>query len=150
MFQKYFIKTFGCQQNEADSERLAAMLEGRGMEKAESLNDAHHVIINTCMVREMAENRVYGAVNNLAKKKIKTGMPEKIILTGCMVGMAVRDKSGKFLKLIKKRLPDVDEFLPIEEVGFAAIISALFVLCLLPVDGRSVGLMRRYWRSAVN
>ncbi|MBI5452007.1 radical SAM protein, partial [Candidatus Gottesmanbacteria bacterium] len=118
MFQKYFIKTFGCAQNEADSQRLAAMLEGRGMEKAESLNDAHHVIINTCMVREMAENRVYGAVNNLAKKKIKTGMPEKIILTGCMVGMAVRDKSGKFLKLIKKRLPDVDEFLPIEEVGF--------------------------------
>lgn len=115
---QYYIVTFGCAQNEADSERLAATLEGRGMTKAKNLDEAHHVIINTCMVREMAENRVYGAVNNLVKHKLKTGLPEKIIVTGCMVGMAVRDKNGKFLKLIKKRLPGVDEFLPIEEVGF--------------------------------
>jgi len=56
-------------------------------------------------------------VNNLAKLKIKNEKL-KIILTGCMVGMAVRDKSGKFLKLLKSRMPAVDEFLPIEEVGF--------------------------------
>lgn len=116
--KKYFIKTFGCAQNVSDSERIAADMSARGMVEAKNIDQAHHVIINTCMVREMAENRVYGAVNNLVKKKLKTGLPEKIIVTGCMVGMAVRDKSGKFLKLIKKRLPDVDEFLPIEEVGF--------------------------------
>ncbi len=118
MPQTYFIKTFGCAQNVSDSERIAAMLEARGMVEAENIDSAHHVIINTCMVREMAENRVYGAVNNLSKKKLKSGLPEKIIVTGCMVGMAARDKSGRFLKLIKKRLPGVDEFLPIEEVGF--------------------------------
>lgn len=115
---KYFITTFGCAQNEADSQRLASQLENRGMVRAQNLDNADHVIINTCMIREMAENRVYGAVNNLGKKRVRTGRPVKIILTGCMVGMAVRDNSGKFLKLLKRRLPDVDEFLPIEEVGF--------------------------------
>lgn len=115
---KYFITTFGCAQNVSDTERIAAMLEARGMEKAHSISDAHHVVINTCMIREMAENRVYGAVYNLSKQKVKTGLPQKIVVTGCMVGMAVRDKTGKFLKLIRRRMPDVDEFLPIEEVGF--------------------------------
>ncbi len=118
MIKKYFINTFGCAQNEADSERITSMLEARGMKQSEDINQAHHVIINTCMIREMAENRVYGTVYNLTKKKLETGLPEKIIVTGCMVGMAVRDKSGKFMRLIKKRLPGVDEFLPIEEVGF--------------------------------
>ncbi|OGG16107.1 hypothetical protein A3D78_00475 [Candidatus Gottesmanbacteria bacterium RIFCSPHIGHO2_02_FULL_39_14] len=114
----YFIKTFGCAQNESDSERIASSLEGRGMVKSKDIYQADHVIINTCMVREMAENRVYGLVNNLVKNKLQTGKPEKIIVTGCMVGMAVRDKTGTFLKIIKKRLPSVNEFLPIEEVGF--------------------------------
>ena len=118
MKRKYYIKTFGCAQNESDSERITAMLTNRGMVEAKDIYKADHVIINTCMVREMAENRVYGAVNNLVKMREKTGKPDKIILTGCMVGMAARDKTGKFLKLIKKRLPEVDEFLPIEEVGF--------------------------------
>lgn len=118
MTTKYFIQTFGCAQNVADSERIASMLKARGMKEAADISKAHHIIINTCMIREMAENRVYGMVNNLAKQKIKTGLPQKIVVTGCMVGMAVRDRTGKFLRLIKKRMPEVDEFLPIEEVGF--------------------------------
>lgn len=115
---KYFIKTFGCAQNESDSERIASMLQSGGMEETKNINEAEHVIINTCMIREKAENRVYGTVYNLSQKRLSTGLPKKIIITGCMVGMAVRDKTGKFLKLIKKRIPEADEFLPIEEVGF--------------------------------
>jgi len=111
---RYFIHTFGCQANKADSERVAAELESRGMMRAKTINEADHVVINTCMIRESAENRVYGLVNNLGKKNPKP----KIIITGCMVGMAARDTSGKMLRLLKKRLPEVDEFLPIEEVGF--------------------------------
>ncbi len=118
MTYSYFIQTFGCAQNVSDSQRIAAMLEARGMKAAKKLKDADHVIINTCMIREKAENRVYGLVNNLVKQKLKSGKPRKIVVTGCMVGMAVRDKSGKFLKLIRKKMPSVDEFLPIEEVGF--------------------------------
>ncbi len=114
---KYFIKTFGCQQNVADSERVEARLQARGMKPAKSYKDADYVVVNTCMVRESAENRVYGLVKNLAAlKEEKTDF--KIIVTGCMVGVAFRDKSGQFLKKIKKAMPGVDEFMPIEEVGF--------------------------------
>jgi tRNA-2-methylthio-N6-dimethylallyladenosine synthase len=114
---KYFIKTFGCQQNTADSERIAADFAARNYHKAHSYQNADVVVINTCMIRKSAENRVYGLVNNLAKIK-KTKPQLKIIVTGCMVGMAYRDKSGKFLKRLKIIMPEVDEFIPIQEVGF--------------------------------
>ncbi|MDO9028251.1 MAG: MiaB/RimO family radical SAM methylthiotransferase, partial [Candidatus Roizmanbacteria bacterium] len=55
-------------------------------------------------------------VNNLNKLKNRKSL--KIIVTGCMVGMAFRDKTGKYLKKIREKLPGVDEFMPIEEVGF--------------------------------
>lgn len=86
------------------------------MTKARSITSADYVVINTCMVRESAENRVYGLVNNLGL--IKEKRPLKIIVTGCMVGLAFRDKNGKYLKKIRTVMPQVDEFMPIEEVGF--------------------------------
>ena len=113
----YFIQTFGCQANKADSERVAGALESRGMTPAATIEEANHIVINTCMIREAAENRVYGLVNNLAKRKLK--QPDlKIVVTGCMIGMALRDKTGTFLRKIREAMPAVDEFLPIEEVGF--------------------------------
>ena len=126
---RYFIVTFGCQANKADSERVAGMLEARGMVPATNIDEADHIVINTCIIRESAENRVYGLVNNLTKiknknAKIKTTYQNskirvpKIVVTGCMIGMAMRDKTGKFLKKIREAMPGVDEFLPIEEVGF--------------------------------
>jgi len=117
MTLKYFIKTFGCQQNKADSERVAAAFEARGMKPAKGYSDADYIVINTCMVRQSAEDRVYGLVRNLGK--IKEKKPRlKIIVTGCMVGVAFRDKTGKILQKLKERMPQVDEFMPIEEVGF--------------------------------
>lgn len=121
MTLRYYIHTFGCQQNEADSSRIEQGFLARGMEKADSYHDANYVVINTCMVRESAENRVYGLVNNLAaikEKKLSKGEVYKIVITGCMIGLAVRDSSGKFMKKIKKAMPAADEFMPIEEVGF--------------------------------
>jgi tRNA-2-methylthio-N6-dimethylallyladenosine synthase len=117
MKNTYFIQTFGCAQNSADSQRLASLLQSTGKMKAKTIKVADEVYINTCMIREMAENRVYGLINNLKKTKLKN-KKLKIVVTGCMVGMAFRDKTGKFLKLLKKRMPVVDEFLPIEEIGF--------------------------------
>jgi tRNA-2-methylthio-N6-dimethylallyladenosine synthase len=73
------------------------------------------------MVRESAENRVYGLLNNLEKikqQKFSQDAPFKIIVTGCLSGLAIKDKSGKFLRRLKEKFPMVDEFLPIEEVGF--------------------------------
>src|SRR3989338_2427262 len=118
---KFFIKTFGCQQNVADSERIASAFKARGINPTSSYERANYVIVNTCMVRQSAEHRVYGLVHNLGKikqQKQKKNEFFKIVVTGCMVGIAFRDKSGEFLKNIRKRMPDVDEFMPIEEVGF--------------------------------
>lgn len=114
---KYHIVTFGCAANEADSERVAALYEARGYTNASSIDFADDVIINTCMIRQQAEDRVYGLVYNLSKDK-DAGRNLKIVVTGCMVGMAVREKTGRMLTLLKKKMPMVDEFLPIEEVGF--------------------------------
>lgn len=118
---KFYIKTFGCQQNHADSERITADFKSRGYTRARSYKSANYVIINTCMIRQTAENRVYGLVNNLGKiKKEKLGKGEvyKIIITGCMIGIVYRDKTGKYLKGLKSKMPNADEFMPIEEVGF--------------------------------
>lgn len=130
---KYFIKTFGCAANEADSERIASYYQARGYTKARSIRTADDVIINTCMIRQKAEDRVYGLVHNLAIEKQK-GRNLKIVLTGCMVGMAVREKTGTMLALLKKKIPTVDEFLPIEEVGFDhAPIRADATHALVPI-----------------
>jgi tRNA-2-methylthio-N6-dimethylallyladenosine synthase len=124
MKKTYFIQTFGCAQNSADSQRLASMLESSGMVSVDTINKADEVYINTCMIREMAENRIYGLINNLQKTKdlpqsLAGQRPKtKIILTGCMVGMALKDKTGKYLKILKKRMPAVDVFLSVEEIGF--------------------------------
>lgn len=117
MSQTYFIQTFGCQQNTADSERLASYYEARGFVPAESLEMASTLIINTCIVRDRAEEKVYGLVKNLREKSKRDKESLHIVVTGCLVGAAAREPSGKLLKRMQKRLPDV-EFLPLEEVGF--------------------------------
>jgi tRNA-2-methylthio-N6-dimethylallyladenosine synthase len=112
---KFFIRTFGCQQNIADSERIASYYEARNYFQTENEEDADIIIINTCMIRAMAEERVYGYIRNLRKKK--SAEEQEIILTGCIVGAAARETDGEMKKKLTKRIPDV-QLLPIEEVGF--------------------------------
>src|SRR3989344_6405368 len=115
MSQTFFIKTFGCQQNVADSQRIASYYLARGYKPSKTIKGASEIVINTCMIRQSAEDRVTGLVKNIAKShKLKP----KLVITGCMVGMATRDESGKYLRDLRKRMPEVDEFLPLEEVGF--------------------------------
>ena len=115
MVRTFFIKTFGCQQNEADSQRIASYYLARGYRLAKSMKSANELVINTCMIRQSAEDRVTGLVKNIAK--LNKPKP-KIVITGCMVGMAARDETGTYLKTLRGRMPEVDEFLPLEEVGF--------------------------------
>jgi len=98
--QTYYLKTFGCQQNEADSEKIAALLEKKGYRPTKNKQRADLIIINSCSVRESAENRVFGLINNLKKSKI--------ILTGCMVGSALGERKRYTLKQLKKKLPNVE------------------------------------------
>ncbi len=119
---KYHIITFGCQQNKADSERVAGAFESRGFKQTENLHEADHVVINTCMIRQHAEDRIYGLMKNLAP--LKEANPNfKLIVTGCLVGAMVREPTGKMYRTMKRRLSLVDEFLPIDEVGFDIPVS---------------------------
>ncbi len=115
--KNFFIKTFGCQQNVADSERIVRYYESRGYTQVDSENDAELVVINTCMIRDKAEERVYGYIRNLKKQSQKDEHEQHIILTGCIVGATAREPSGKMKKKLQKRIPDV-ELMPIEDVGF--------------------------------
>ena len=106
MNRKYFIKTFGCQMNVSDSEKITGWYESKGWQLAKSANEADEVIINTCSVRQTAEDRVYGLVNNLSKLKRKKSNL-KIILTGCMMRYSLR--------FLKEKMPQVDEFKKTDE-----------------------------------
>src|SRR4030042_6618828 len=76
---KYFIKTFGCQMNESDSERIAAFLEKQGYKKSASMEATDLIVVNACSVRQTAIDRIFGL-----KKKFKK-LKAKKILTGCFL-----------------------------------------------------------------
>jgi tRNA-2-methylthio-N6-dimethylallyladenosine synthase len=123
MAQKYFIKTFGCQQNVADSERIASFYESRGFDPARNEEEADTIVINTCVVRERAAEKVYGLVKNL--EPLREKKPDlSIVITGCLIGAASREPSGKMMKALRKRVlasPSGGthvQLLPLEEVGF--------------------------------
>jgi tRNA-2-methylthio-N6-dimethylallyladenosine synthase len=117
----YFIKTFGCQMNKSDSERIAGWYKSRGWELVKEIKKADEVVINTCSVRESAENRVLGLINNLSKLSRRP----KIILTGCMFRYP--------LKWLKDRLPEVDEFRKIHEFYRAKPIREALIHAWVPV-----------------
>src|ERR671914_793953 len=82
MATRYLIRTFGCQMNEHDSERLAGLLEAEGLEPAAGLDDADLVVLNTCAVRENADNKLYGTLGHLATTKASRGLT--IAVGGCL------------------------------------------------------------------
>ena len=116
--KKFFITTFGCQQNTADSERLTSFYASRGFAPADTLDDADILILNTCVIRDRAEEKVYGMIRSI-RSRLGAKAPQ-IVVTGCLIGAALRVPGGKMMRRLKKRLPDVT-FLPIDEVGFEHI-----------------------------
>ena len=82
--KKYFLKTYGCQMNEHDSENLKAMLEELGFTEVDDYNDADLVLLNTCSIRENAHNKAFGMLGRLKHVKESTN-PDLIVgLCGCM------------------------------------------------------------------
>lgn len=81
--KKVFIKTYGCQMNERDSEAVAAMLRGRGYDIVRSEGDADVILLNTCSVRDFAEQKAIGKMTTLAH--LKRRKPELVLgYMGCM------------------------------------------------------------------
>lgn len=102
MMDTFYIWTIGCQMNKADSERLGSALEQLGLSPVDNARAADVIVLNSCVVRQGAEDKVVGnlwMVNPLKKKR-----PDRVLaLMGCMVGAKTDE--------LEKRFPDVDLFM---------------------------------------
>lgn len=81
--RKFYIRTFGCQMNEHDTEVMSGIFLGLGYEETDSVEDANVILLNTCAVRENAENKVFGELGHL--KHLKLQRPDLLLgVCGCM------------------------------------------------------------------
>ncbi len=110
---RYHIWTVGCQMNKADSDKLAAGLARLGLEEAARLEEADLVVLNTCSVRQHAEERAISKLGVL--KKLKSRRDFKIAVMGCMVGPRIDD--------LRHRFPFVDAFARPQD--FDAVLEAI-------------------------
>ncbi len=100
MARKYLIETFGCQMNFHDSERMAGLLEQAGFESTDDAADADVVVINTCSVREHAEDKLYtrlGELRELAAEQGEAGAGRIVAVAGCVAqqeGAAILKRSA--------------------------------------------------------
>ncbi len=99
MTRRYVVRTYGCQMNEHDSERIAGVLEADGLVPAVTEADADVVVLNTCCIRENADNKLYGNLGHL--KTWKDGRDgRQIVVAGCL---SQKDRDG-----VSRRAPWVD------------------------------------------
>ncbi len=98
---KYYIWTIGCQMNKAESERLGGYLEQGGYQAVARAEEAELIVLNSCVVRQSAENRVIGRLNTLKSvKRLNPGLT--LAVTGCLVNSEI--------KRLRERFPHVDHF----------------------------------------
>lgn len=95
MARKYFVETFGCQMNYHDSERLSGLLESEGYERTDDEGRADLVVINTCSVREKAEEKLYSRLGEVREAAKEAGNRPTIAVTGCVA----QQEGDKLLKL---------------------------------------------------
>ena len=104
----YHIWTIGCQMNVADSERLAGALDQLGLQAVDKPGDADVIVLNSCVVRQNAEDKVASTLSTL--KPLKAQDPERVVaLMGCMVGPKTEE--------LKARFPHVDTFMRPQQYG---------------------------------
>ncbi len=110
---RFYIETFGCQMNEHDSEKMSHLLRINGFTSAQEAKDADIVIVNTCSVREKAEQKFFSLIGRLKRLKDKKGII--IGVTGCI---AQQEK-----ELLKERLPFID--FAIGPSGIHTVVDAI-------------------------
>src|SRR5512136_2473160 len=107
--KKYHVWTEGCQMNVADSQRVGSALEQLGYSFTNKAEEADVIVLNTCVVRQSAEDKAYGHLSSL--KPLKARKPGLVInLMGCLVGIRDDEK-------LRKRFPYVDVFSPPSDPG---------------------------------
>lgn len=140
MMQKpktYYIQTFGCQMNESDSERFAAFLQNLGMIEADHWQKADVIVLNTCSVKQKAEDRVNGLVANI--RKLVLEKDPIIILTGCIARRIWDDKKkvlGSNQKDYENRVLELKKMFP----GVHFIVETKY----FPSIGEKLGFERKF------
>ncbi len=138
MAKKYLIETFGCQMNVHDSERMAGLLEQAGYEHTAEATDADVLVINTCSVREHAEDKLYTRLGEIRVLEQQTGHRPLVAVAGCVaqqegealtkatnghvIDVVVGTQRAKFLPLMLERaatsaFPEID-ISPWDDVSF--------------------------------
>lgn len=149
---KVYIETYGCQMNLADSEIVKSILKDKGYNFTDDLNSANVILLNTCSVRDNAEQRIYGRLGNI--KKLKDNNPDTVIgILGCMAERLRKDliEEKRIVDLVVgpdeyRRLPEFidtayagekgigvklsktetyDDIIPYREDGLSAWISVM-------------------------
>ena len=106
--ESFHIWTIGCQMNKADSQRLGSALEQLGLREVGTANEADLVVLNSCVVRQQAEDKVVG--NLTWMKPWRSEDPDRVVaLMGCMVGSKTDE--------LARRFPFVDLFMPPQQYG---------------------------------
>lgn len=117
--KRYYIKTFGCQMNYSDSERLASVCELMEYAPTSDLKEADLLIINSCSVRQRAEDRVIGMGKKV--RELKKDNPKlTVILTGCMAKRSWEDNLNTKLKVeksLKRKMPWLDFVMEINDLN---------------------------------
>jgi len=125
MRERFYIRTYGCQMNERDSEALACLLEEHGFSRTGSEDAADIILFNTCSVRDQAERKVVGKVGLL--KRLKRRKPDVIIgLMGCMA-----QNHGE---AIVKRQPHVDLVVGPDHRGLTPVAAIAGATLVMGVD----------------
>ncbi len=114
---KYFIETYGCQMNVHDAERMAGLLEQSGYDRADSDADADLVVINTCSVRERAEEKLYTRLGEIKEMGRELGRDPIVAVTGC-----VAQQEGE--KLIARSAGVVDVVVGTQQVKFLPMLAS--------------------------
>src|ERR1700689_3484682 len=110
MARSYFIRTFGCQMNEHDSERLAGLLVADGLRQTDDMGEADVVVLNTCCIRENADQKLYGTLGSL-KTLVDAKPGLQIAVGGCL---AQKDR-----ELIQEKVGWVDVVFGTHNLGSA-------------------------------
>jgi tRNA-2-methylthio-N6-dimethylallyladenosine synthase len=111
--RRFHLRTFGCQMNEHDSERIAGLLQADGLVETDDAEDADVVVLNTCCIRENADNKLYGTLGHL--KSVKDRHPGmQLVVAGCL---AQKDRDT-----VTDRAPYVDVVLGTHNVHRAAAL----------------------------
>jgi tRNA-2-methylthio-N6-dimethylallyladenosine synthase len=145
---KYLIETFGCQMNFHDSERMAGLLEQAGFEKADDDRDADVIVINTCSVRERAEEKLFTRLGEIRQMGLQDGHRPVVAVSGCVAqqeGIRILRRSSAVDVIVGtqnlKRLP----VLVAEAAARPASVRGAAAVAIDPVEDVSfpLGIARR-------